>query len=213
VLLTVLDIIGTFAFAIFGANKALEKKFDLFGIFICAMATALGGGTVREMMLGNQPVFLHNYVYVYTVVLGVAFAITIRRVFLKVKTIMLVIDAVGLSTFAIIGAQRADVYGLGIGAMISFAVLTAAGGGVISDILTQRKPLIFYRDFYATPAIIGGIGYYLLRPYMLTPPTVYALIGIVLVLRLTKIYLQLAHHGSYRRLVRYRLRLLEDSQL
>lgn len=208
--LTLLDIIGTFAFAIFGANKAIEKKFDFFGIFICALVTAVGGGAIREMMLGNQPIFLRNYFYVYAVLLGVAVAIAIRHAFPKFKAIMLVIDAVGLSTFAVIGAQRADVSGLGIGAMISFAVLTAAGGGVISDILTQRKPQIFYRDFYATPAMLGGIGYYALRPHMHDPLVMYALLGGVFLLRLIKIYLALADHTHYRRLLHYRLRLLEQ---
>ncbi len=208
-LLTVLDFIGTFAFAIFGANKAIEKKFDLFGTFICAMAMAVGGGAIREMMLGHQPVFLHNYLYVYVVIFGVAFALAIRRIFPKFLPIMLVIDAVGLSAFAVIGAQKAAAAGLGVGAMVCFAVLTAAGGGVLSDLLTQRKPQIFYRDFYATPAMIGGVGYYLLRPTG-NSSAIYILLAVVFALRLVKIYLQLADHNQYRRFVRYRLRLLEQ---
>jgi uncharacterized membrane protein YeiH len=210
VLLTVLDFIGTFAFAVFGAHKAIQKQFDLFGIFICAISTALGGGMIREMMLGNSPVFLHNYTYVYIVLLGVVFALAIRRMFRKFEPIMLVIDAVGLSVFAFIGAQRADASGLGVGAMVCFAVLTAAGGGVISDLLTQRKPSIFYRDFYATPAMLGGVGYWVLRPQIHDPMAIILLLIGICSLRLVKVYLMLTKHKHYRKIVNVKLRWQES---
>jgi len=210
VLLTVLDFVGTFAFAVFGAHKAIQKQFDLFGIFICAMSTALGGGMIREMMLGNSPLFLHNYTYVYIVLMGVGFALAIRRVFRKFEPTMLVIDAIGLSAFAFIGAQRADASGLGAGAMVCFAVLTAAGGGVISDLLTQRKPSIFYRDFYATPAMLGGIGYFMLRPQMHTPIAVATVLCGVCALRLVKVYLMLTKHRHYRKIISLKLRWQES---
>jgi uncharacterized membrane protein YeiH len=126
--------------------------------------TALGGGTIRECILHGTPGYLLDNTYLGTVIIGVAFAVAVHTYFVRINKYMLVIDAVGVAVFAYIGALRADQAGMGLGAMIFFAVLTAAGGGVLSDIVSRCKPEAFYKDFYPLAAILLAIAYYIVRP-------------------------------------------------
>src|SRR4030095_12769133 len=124
---------------------------DLFGTFVCASLTALGGGTVREIVLHGRPGYFIDYVYVLVVAIGVALVIALYSYFAATSRWLLVLDAVGLATFAFIGANRAAQAGYGLGAMMFCAALTAVGGGVLSDLMSGRAPQLFYGDFYAVP--------------------------------------------------------------
>jgi uncharacterized membrane protein YeiH len=159
-----LDLVGVFAFAAYGAHAGSRHKLDLFGILVCSFLTALGGGTIREALLGSQPAYFHNYTYVFVVLAGMLFTVLLESYFHKIHRYMLVLDAIGLAAFAYIGAARAESAGLGLVPMIFFAVLTAAGGGILTDIICNRKPLILRGDFYATPAMLLAVGYFLLGP-------------------------------------------------
>ena len=161
-----LDLIGVYAFSVFGSYIALRKKFDLFGIFCCAFLNALGGGTVREIILGNLPVYFSEYIYIYIVILGTITSIILYSKFKHYFKIFLFIDALGLSTFAYIGAVTADNNDLGGFAVVFFATITAIGGGILRDIVLRRTPDVFQKDFYATPAIILGSFYVFLKGYM-----------------------------------------------
>jgi len=190
--LRILDLIGVFAFASYGSFKALERRLDLFGVFVSAALTALGGGAIREIILNSHPIFLHDYTYIMVVALGVLFTVGVYRHFHKINKYMLILDAIGLTTFAFIGANRAAQAGLGLGAMVLFAVLTAAGGGVLSDIIIGRPPQLFYGDFYAVPAMLMALLYHELRPYLGQPLVVTALLSGVLFVRLGALYFQWA---------------------
>jgi uncharacterized membrane protein YeiH len=159
-----LDLIGVFAFATYGAHKAIIAKFDLFGVFVCGSITAFGGGTIREIILNETPSYLLEYDYLAVAVLGAVFAIMINDYFRKMSKTLLIVDAIGVVAFAYLGALRAEEAGLGLAAMIFFAVLTAVGGGVITDVIVRRRPEAFYLDFYPLAAIALAIGYYVLRP-------------------------------------------------
>lgn len=152
-----LDLIGTFAFAVFGAHVALKKKFDLFGILTCSFLTAVGGGTMRELLLGKTPFYFYDNTYILVILSGAAFTLFTYYFFEKIERFMLLIDAVGLSAFALIGARAAASAGLGLVAIILLAVVTAAGGGILRDISVRKVPVVFQKELYATPAALLGL--------------------------------------------------------
>ena len=193
-----LDLLGTFTFAAFGAYVAMKKKFDIFGIFISSFLTGLGGGTLREVVLGNIPFYFFDYSYVYVVILGTVFSILIYRKFHKIHRYMLVVDAIGLTTFALIGATRAAESNLGGFAIVFFATVTAIGGGLLRDISIRETPQIFYRDFYASPAIFLGLVYAIFRQYTGEIVFVYILITCTFLLRAAAIKFNINLWGPWR---------------
>jgi len=163
-LIHILDLIGVFAFAVYGSHKAVVARFDLFGVLTCGALTAFGGGTIRELMLNNTPAYLHDYSFLIAAMLGTVLAIALHSRFRRLEKYLLLVDAIGIAVFAYIGAQRAGEYHLGLTAMIFFGTLTAAGGGVLSDIVSGRRPEAFYKDFYPLAAIVVAATYYLIQP-------------------------------------------------
>ena len=163
-----LDLIGVFAFAVFGSYKALEKGFNTYGVITCAALTALGGGTIREVILRHLPVYFTNHTYLYVTLAAAVLTIVLYKHFLKVRRYVLVIDAVGLAAFAFIGARKADMAGLGLVGMVFFAILTAAGGGILTDIVTGDKPSPFSDELYVFPAALGGSLYWLIDAHRAT---------------------------------------------
>jgi len=186
-MLYVLDLIGTFAFAVYGAHLARRKSFDIFGIAACAGISALGGGTIGDLLLNRLPPYFSDGWYAAVILAGIAFAVVTFSYFESVHPWILVLDAIGLVTFAFLGADRAAQAGLGTLGIALFAVLTAVGGGVLRDVAVKEIPLIFYRDFYATPALLLGLAYAVFRPYMHQAFPVNALLMAALLLRLLAI--------------------------
>lgn len=188
----ILDLVGTFAFAVYGADVALRNEFDLFGISVSALLTALGGGTLRELILGNVPFYFSDNMYIAVILLGCVSAITTHLIFGGISKHMLKVDAVGLSTFAFIGAARAAEKDLGAFAIIFLATITAVGGGVVRDIAIRKVPEIFYRDIYASPAIALGIVYAIFGKHMHKSILIYTVISCAFVLRLIAMHFGLS---------------------
>ena len=182
--LHIFDFLGTFAFAAYGAYLAQRKGFDVFGILVCALVNAFAGGTVREILLNHTPVYLSHSWYLVPVLLGTIFSIALFHRFGSLQRIMLSVDALGLVTFAFLGATSALQAGLGFVGTILFATLSAVGGGVCCDLLVQDVPRIFYRDFYATPAILVGIVVFLMRAQIGNSWLIYSLLFLIFCLRL-----------------------------
>ena len=155
----ILDLIGTFAFAIYGSYFALNKNFDIFGISVCAFLTAVGGGTIREIILNNVPFYFYDMNYILAIILGILTTILIYSKFHKIKFFALFFDSVGLVTFAFIGASKASEIGLGVFAITFLATITAVGGGVIRDLILNEIPKIMHYDFYASVALLLGLIY------------------------------------------------------
>lgn len=156
-ILDVLDIIGTFVFAVSGAFRAVRHRLDLLGIMVLAVATGVGGGMIRDMLLGATPVAaLSSELYLIVCLSGGALVmLAAPRVATQWNRVMFA-DAIGLGVFAAIGAAKGLQFGLGpIGVMIMGA-LTATGGGVVRDILVREVPAVIKHDFYATATLIGG---------------------------------------------------------
>lgn len=155
--LDVLDIIGTFVFAVSGALRAVRHRLDLLGIMVLAVATGVGGGMIRDMLLGATPVAAISSELYLIVCLsgGLLVMVAATRVATQWNRVMFA-DAVGLGVFTAIGAAKGLQFGLGpIGVMIMGA-LTATGGGVVRDILVREVPAVIKHDFYATATLIGG---------------------------------------------------------
>jgi uncharacterized membrane protein YeiH len=186
-----LDLLGTFTFAAYGAYVGQGKQFDIFGILICAFLTATGGGTIRELILGNMLFYFFDYNYIYAIILGTIFSICAYKTFDKINRYMLVVDAIGLTTFALIGAAKAAEAELGAAGIIFLATITAVGGGLLRDVSIREVPQIFYRDFYASPAIFLGIMYSIFVDHMDRTTCVYALIAATLILRLAAIHFKI----------------------
>ena len=155
----ILDLIGTFTFAVYGSYFALKNDFDILGVFVCAFLTAVGGGTIRELVLGNVPFYFFDNNYLLAIIIAVTFTIFIYRFFNKIRRFALVLDSIGLVTFAFIGASKASDLGLGLVAITFCATVTAVGGGMLRDIVLGKIPEIMRRDFYASVAILLGIIY------------------------------------------------------
>ena len=152
----VLDLFGTVAFAITGAFKAIEKKFDVIGILVLATITGVAGGTIRDVVLGRVPNSIVDPTYV---IVTIASGIVIFFLYSRLKkhwNLFLKFDAIGLGVFTIIGATFAyNIFGLNFLAILLAGVLTAAGGGILRDIFVNQVPIVFVKEFYLSASFIG----------------------------------------------------------
>lgn len=160
------DLIGTIVFAISGAIAARQHKMDLFGMFVLAFVTGVGGGTLRDVMIGSTPVFwMKQPIYV----LMIAFAVIITAVCKhrfdshRWKNGLLIFDAIGLGVFTVIGVQKGIDFGLHPLICIALGGITGCFGGLIRDILRNEVPIILQREVYVTASLIGGIIFILFR--------------------------------------------------
>lgn len=189
-LIHILDILGTAVFAISGVLAAGRKKMDISGVVVIAAVTAIGGGTLRDVLLGRHPIFwFHDPTYLY-VILAVAVATMLyTRYFRPPHRLLLVADAVGLATFVVLGANAASMAALPIVIVVLLAVMTGVVGGVIRDVLCAEIPLVLQRDIYMLAALAGASIYVLLKMvgWDNTLVTLLAM-GSVIVLRLAAIF-------------------------
>ncbi|NCN43977.1 MAG: hypothetical protein CO158_01850 [Piscirickettsiaceae bacterium CG_4_9_14_3_um_filter_43_564] len=149
------DLLGTVVFAMTGLLAASRKQLDLFGAVVIAMVTAVGGGTLRDLIL-DQPVFwISQNIYLYVVVVSTLFLFFYARFKTIPIKFLLYLDALGLAVFSVIGAQKAMGLGLSDPIVIMTGVMTGVVGGVIRDVLMGEVPLIFRKEIYATASFIG----------------------------------------------------------
>jgi uncharacterized membrane protein YeiH len=152
------DCLGTFAFAVSGALAAAEKKLDLFGAVFLGFVTAIGGGTTRDMMIGNTPVsWLQDPVYFYVIAAAVALTFLFTKTILRFPKALFFFDTIGISVFTIIGIQKGLHAGIHPPLAVMMGILTAVMGGIIRDVLCNEIPLIFHKEIYATACFAGGV--------------------------------------------------------
>ncbi|GAA4274931.1 trimeric intracellular cation channel family protein [Aquimarina gracilis] len=153
-----LDILGTVAFAISGALSAMNRKLDLFGIFIIAFVTAIGGGTIRDILIGNTPVsWMQNTTNLYLIGGVTTMSIILRNKLDYLKKSLFLFDTIGLGIFTIIGVEIGIKAGLEPIICVALGTMTGCFGGVVRDILCNEIPVIFRKEIYATASIAGGI--------------------------------------------------------
>jgi len=157
-LYTVIDLGGTFAFAISGAIAAKVKGLDIFGILVVSFTVACGGGILRDISIGAiPPAGISDWRYLFVSVIAAAVAIGISPVLKLLHRPVILFDALGLSLFAVTGAQKTLSYGHNYEVAVLLGILTAVGGGVIRDIFLNRIPVIFENEIYASAALLGAL--------------------------------------------------------
>lgn len=162
--LYIIEVLGTFAFAVSGAFSAMEKKLDPFGVLILSFVTAIGGGTLRDMMIGNLPVSWLKNETAILVIMSAAFGTMFFGKYLKkLTTTLFLFDALGLGLFTIVGIELAMQLKFSTGVCIAIGTITASFGGVIRDVLLNNVPLVFRKELYAMASIAGGLAYFGLK--------------------------------------------------
>ncbi|MCQ2334633.1 MAG: trimeric intracellular cation channel family protein [Paludibacteraceae bacterium] len=158
-LVEIIDYLGTFAFAISGLRLASQKQFDLYGAAVVGMVTAVGGGTLRDLMLGLVPFWMTQWSYIAVVMLALILFTFFHRHFNHIAGTIFLFDTIGLALFTVVGFQKTLDAGYAWWAAILMGMITGAVGGVIRDILINEVPLIFRSDIYALACIAGGLLY------------------------------------------------------
>jgi len=153
----ILDLIGTAAFAASGAWVGVRKQMDLFGVLVLGTVTAVGGGTLRDLLLGDIPPFsLKDEAYIYIAIFVSVVVFANRKRFEFFEKPLLYFDAIGLGTFVVIGTTKAIDFQLGALGAVLMGVMTGTAGGVMRDLLANQVPLILRREIYASACVAGG---------------------------------------------------------
>ena len=185
-----LDILGTMAFAISGVLTAMNKKMDPFGVFVIAFVTAVGGGTLRDILIGRTPVgWMRDLNYVYIIIAGFLLAVIFRRKLDKLRKSLFLFDTIGLGVFTLIGLEKGLDTNLHPVICIALGTMTACFGGVIRDILCNEIPVIFRKEVYATVCILGGMVFFALLQLNIPENWVYLITPCVIIaVRLLVVY-------------------------
>lgn len=195
-----LDILGTIAFAISGVLVAFNKKMDLFGILIIAFVTAVGGGTLRDLLIGNTPVsWMTDMTYTYVILGSAIFAIIFRSKINYLRTSLFLFDTIGIGLYTVVGIEKGINAELHPIICIALGTITASFGGVIRDILCNEIPVIFRKEIYATACILGGLTYFLLNEFPIKTDFVFVVSGLVVILvRLLAVKFKIALPSIYK---------------
>ncbi|MGL4851499.1 MAG: trimeric intracellular cation channel family protein [Phocaeicola sp.] len=157
----VLDFIGTFAFAISGIRLASAKRFDWFGAYVVGMATAIGGGTIRDLLLDVTPGWMTNPVYLICTGLALFWVIVFGRFLIHLHNTFFIFDSIGLALFTVVGVGKTIDLGYPFYVAIIMGSITGAAGGVLRDVFINEIPLIFRKEIYAMACLLGGLVYWM----------------------------------------------------
>lgn len=160
----VVEIFGTATFAISGASMAIQKKLDIFGVLIISFVTSIGGGTLRDMLIGNLPVeWLRNERMITIIFVSAIATLFYQKRILRLTKTLFLFDSLGLGLFTIVGLEKGLVMEFSPGICIALGTITACFGGVARDVLLNNVPVIFRKEIYASACIAGGVLYFLLK--------------------------------------------------
>lgn len=158
-----IEILGTISFAISGSFAAMQRRLDPFGVLIIAFVTSIGGGTVRDLLLGDTPVaWMRDVNYCLLILLTSIATLFFKTHIKKFKVTLFLFDSLGLGLFTMLGIQKGIIFGLSPGICIALGTITGCFGGIIRDTLLNTIPVIFRKEVYATACIMGGILYFTL---------------------------------------------------
>lgn len=161
--LFIIEVIGTFAFAISGIRLAAYRRFDWFGAYTVGLVTAIGGGTLRDLLLGIDVFWMQQWFYLGVTGVALAVVIMFRKLLVSNNKMLFVFDTLGLALFVVIGIQKSLAVGYPMWVAIVMGMITGAFGGVLRDILINQEPLFFRKDIYATACVAGGLAYWGVR--------------------------------------------------
>lgn len=186
--LTILESVGVFAFAMSGAYVAIQKDMDLFGIYTLAIITAMGGGITRDVVMGRgMPVFFTSYRSLVIILVATTLVIFLKN-YHKWIFVITIMDAVGLAVFTADTCVKAIASRYNLLAFLFVAVITAVGGGVIRDVLCSRVPVILRKEIYATASLTGALLFWVLHGFFGELATCYICIAVIVVFRLASVY-------------------------
>jgi uncharacterized membrane protein YeiH len=185
--ISVVELIGTVAFAVSGALVAINKELDYYGIAIFAVITAVGGGIIRDVLINeNLPSALENPLYVLISLGSAALVIIFYKKIIQYTNVLQIFDAVGLAAFTAIGAEVAIQNSLELPfVIITLAVLTGTGGGILRDVFAKEIPFVFRKEIYAVASIIGAVSFIIIGEFSgNNTVALYSCFGITLTIRL-----------------------------
>lgn len=189
-----IETLGTISFAISGTFAAMQRRLDPFGVLIIAFVTSIGGGTVRDLLIGDTPVaWMRDVNYCLLILLTTLATIFFKTHIKKFKVTLFLFDSLGLGLFTMLGIQKGIMFGLSPGICIALGTITGCFGGVIRDTLLNAIPLIFHKEIYATACILGGILFYALKYFHLEDDiATIAVIAFIFTLRVIVVRYKLA---------------------
>lgn len=200
-LIQIIDIFGTIAFAISGVLVAMHKRMDAFGVLIIAFVTAVGGGTLRDIMVGIAPVtWMKNITFVYVIIATTIFAVIFRNKLKHLRRSLFLFDTIGIGLYTMVGIQTGLVAGLHPVICTALGTMTACFGGVIRDILCNEIPVIFKKEIYATACIFGGVTYFVLNQFFEEQNYLFLIAGLVVIfVRLIAVKFKISLPSLYRK--------------
>ena len=166
--LLVIEFLGTFAFAISGIRHAAAKHFDWFGGYVCGIAVAIGGGTIRDVMLGTTPFWMTTPIYMICTAIALLTVAFFGKWMEPLKNAWFVFDTFGLALFTIAGIQKSILFGQPYWVAIIMGCITGSAGGVIRGVLLNNEPVIFHKEIYAIASVLGGMVYWGMTRYGLS---------------------------------------------
>ncbi|MCC8174792.1 MAG: trimeric intracellular cation channel family protein [Odoribacter sp.] len=155
-----IEYVGTFAFAISGIRLASAKKFDWFGAYVIGLVTAIGGGTIRDMLLDVTPFWMLQPAYLIVTGLALLFVIMFGKYVIHLHNTFFIFDTIGLGLFTVVGIEKTLACGFPFWVAIVMGMTTGSAGGVARDVFINEEPLLFRKDIYALACVIGGLVYY-----------------------------------------------------
>ena len=161
-IIKIIELLGTFAFAMSGIRHAAAKQFDWFGGYVCGIAVAIGGGTIRDVMLGTTPFWMTTPIYMICTAVALLTVAFFGRWMKSLDNAWLIFDTLGLALFTIAGIQKSLAFGQPFWVAIIMGCITGSAGGVIRDVLLNNEPVIFQKEIYAVACVVGGLVYWCL---------------------------------------------------
>ncbi len=181
-IITLIDILGTIAFAISGVLTAMHKRMDAFGILIIALVTSIGGGTLRDILIGKTPVtWMQDQIFPYVIIGTTVFAILFRNKLRYFRKSLFLFDTIGIGLYTITGVQVSLAFGLDPIICVILGTVSACFGGVLRDILCNDIPIIFHKEIYATACILGATVYLFLTQFEISQTLSMILAGSVII--------------------------------
>ncbi|WP_405413746.1 trimeric intracellular cation channel family protein [Maribacter sp. Asnod1-A12] len=198
---SIIDILGTIAFAISGVLVAMDKKLDAFGVFIIAFVTAVGGGTLRDLLIGIRPVgWLNAPMHLLIIVITVLLAIIFVKQLKYIRKSLFLFDTIGIGLYTMVGIEKGLAADLPTVMCIALGTITACFGGVIRDILCNEIPVIFRKEIYATVCILGGLVYFLLIQFPIQNTIAYSMaIVTIIIMRILAVRFKISLPNIYRK--------------
>ncbi|MEQ7798939.1 trimeric intracellular cation channel family protein [Pedobacter sp. ASV1-7] len=189
-----IETLGTIAFAISGTFAAMQRRLDPFGVLIIAFVTSIGGGTVRDLLIGDTPVaWMRDVNYCLLILVTSVLTIFFKTHIKKFKVTLFLFDSLGLGLFTMLGIQKGIMFGLSPGICVALGTITGCFGGVIRDTLLNTIPLIFHKEIYATACILGGMLFYALKYFNFKDDVAtIAVIAFIFLLRVVVVRFKLA---------------------